>query len=80
MKKIKTIGHSREKTIGYKGITKIWLNDRWYLDITSIPYVLLDSKDLEFGELGYSCKHRSSGGFCNSCWEKFIKAGLEAIR
>ena len=55
---------------------KVWLNKRWYLDTTSIPYVLFDSQNKEFGELGYSCSHRSSGGFCDNCWEEFITAGL----
>lgn len=55
---------------------KVKLSDRYSLDISSKPYVLMDNKN----NIGFACLHRSSGGFCNDCWNKFIDAGLKAIR
>jgi len=63
---------------------KIWLNDRWFIDKHSYPVLLFDSKGMiQNGEphpVGYCCKHAiGTDGFCNECWEKFIKRGLKSI-
>ena len=64
-------------------IKKIWLNGRWYLELSEHPPILFDLQGImgngQYHPLGYSCKHRTSGGFCDECWTKFIKAGLKAI-
>ena len=63
---------------------RINLNCRWFLDVHGTPYTLFDRQGMIINglpsPLGYSCKHRTNGGFCEECWEKFIQAGLKAIR
>jgi len=65
-------------------LQEIKLNHRWFLDIHGLPYTLFDRFGMILNNqpqpLGYSCKHRTSGGFCDECWDVFIMAGLKELR
>ena len=66
-------------------LEKIWLSDRWYIDVRSQPYLLFDSKGMiQNGQpcsLGHCCRHAlGTDGICNDCWNKLFEVGLKALR
>lgn len=66
-------------------LEKIWLSDRWFIDIRSKPYLLFDSKGMILNghshPLGHCCTHAlGTDGLCNDCWNKLFDEGLKAIK